>query len=239
MSLEALQSLNLSRAMFDIKDVKTTTNILEKFPRLVQYPEFNKVLPAYINKSLLFRYIVLMYDSHLAVHELIPDLSKRKISCAEYAGFPVKDGKVDGVLESVLLCVNEDVNAMIICYCQMQRNHKFTSLVAIEEAHFKLLKKLLEDSTDKSSVLKTINDMEYEIEQRTLELLNYDKSFYLYNSLYEKTEMERLALRPEDIAYKLKLGIPVVDVAPYGKKYAKKKYTKEDVKRGRKKITEA
>jgi hypothetical protein len=232
--IKQLTGIDLSRAMFNIKDIKEGADIIKMFPRIAQYEEFSVPLPSYLDRAVLFRYIVLMYDSQLAVRELIADLGKRKRECAVLAGFPEKDGKFDDLVETMLLNMNPSVNNMIIAYCQMQRMPKFTSLVAIEEAHFKLLKKLLDEGTDKSSVLKTINEMEYEMEERRLELLNYDKSFYLYNSLYEKTEMERLELRPEHIADKLKKGQEIVDVHPYGKKYKKETYTREDVKKGRK-----
>ena len=228
-----LTGLDLSRAIFNINSITEKTDILKEFPRLAQYEEFIVALPSHLNKAILFKYIVLMYDSQLAIRELIPDLGKRKRECAAIAGFPEKDGKFDENIEMMLLNMNVNVNNMIIVYCQMQRMPKFTSLVAIEEAHYKLLKELMQAGTDKSSVLKTINDMEYEMEERRLELLNYDKSFYLYNSLYEKTEMERLELRPEHIADKLKKGQDAVDVYPYGKKYEKKFYTKKDIEKGR------
>lgn len=234
--MNTLSSVNLAKAMFDISDVTEKTDIFEKFPKLNQYIEFRATLPKSLNRAILFRYIVLMYDSMLAVRELIPDLGKRKKECAVFAGFKETDGKFDEHTEMVLLCMSDIVNAMIIAYCQMQRMPRFTSLVAIEEAHQKLLKVLLNEGTDKSAVLKTVNDMEREMEERKLDLLNHDKSFHLYNSLYEATEIERLSLRPEDIAVRLRNGQPAVDVVPYGKKYTLEKYDKQDVKKGREKI---
>ena len=230
--MKVLGSIDLKKGLFDISGVTEKTNLTKEFPILAQYEEFVMPLPSYINKGVLFRYIVLMYDSQLSVRELIPDLNKRKRECAEVAGFKTDNtGKFSEEIENVLMCMNPYVNNMIITYCRMQRMPKYTSLVSIEEAHSKLLKKLMDEGTDKSSVLKAINDMEDEMEDRTVELLNFDKSFFLRQSLYEASEAERLALRPEDIAENLRRGRDAVDVKPYGKNYKIEYYNKEDAEK--------
>lgn len=225
-------NVDFRKGMFDITHVTESTNILKEFPRLAQHESFKAVLPSYLNKAILFRYIVLMYDSQLATREAIPDLNKRKVECAIVAGFKTDNGgKFTEEIESVIMCMNPYVNNMIVEYCRMQRMPKYTSLISIEEAHSKLLKKLMEEGTDKSSVLKAINDMETEMESRTVELLNHDRSFGLRQSLYEASESERLALRPEDIAENLRRGRDATDVKPYGKNYKAEYFKKEDLEK--------
>lgn len=203
--------------LFPVFDLPRGAKLLERFPGISQWPEFRA--PTRYDASMLIRYIVAAYDKNgLRVYE--SNATKRKKLAAELAGFPMKaNGDPQDEVMEILDGKDATINQMIVRYCKMQRGANYAVLVGMEEVFYGILQKMLgrEDISQKEATM--FEDYEKKIELRAIEFLNGDKSKDLRDDLFELVEYEKLELRPEDIAERLRQGRPGVRLMPYGDDY--------------------
>jgi len=182
---------------------------LKHFTKLKVYQEFTAPVHN-LSKLKVLAYISYMYDKNTPLNA-IQDILKRKVQAAELAGFKKEKGGVfSKIVENMMRCKNKAVNKMIIRYVRMQRNPKYSYLVTIEEAYYNELQKILEG--DDAGSYKKARDMQKDVETIGIELMNEDNNKLLADDLYEFIEMEKLELRPEDIAEKIRNGIPPISI---------------------------
>lgn len=203
--------------LFPVFDYPEGTKLLERFPQLAQWPEFKTPTRHDINK--VIRYIVAMYDKNgICVYE--SNGFKRKKLSAEIAGWkPDKDGDFRGPVKEMMEGMDVPVNLMIIRYCKLQRSTRYSTLVGMREVYYSILGKMLNHEDVNTKESQMFEDYEKKIDLRSMEFLNGDVSEEIREDLYQTIEYEKLELRPEDIAEKIKEGKLPVKVFPYGEDY--------------------
>jgi hypothetical protein len=204
--------------LFPVFDYPETTKLLERFPQLAQWPEFKTPTRHDINK--VIRYIVCMYDKNgICVYET--NGFKRKRISAELAGWkPDKDGDFRGPVKEMMDGYDEPVNLMIIRYCKLQRSARYSTLVGIREVYYSILEKMIRHDDISAKESQMFEDYEKKIDIRAMEFLNGDMGEEIREDMYQAIEYEKLELRPEDIAEKIKEGKLPVKVFPYGEDYS-------------------
>jgi hypothetical protein len=222
-----MSELDISRLPFDlevIKRIKTSEKLFEAFPVLMRYDAFkDDSLPIPFPRA--FELIVLLYSMG---SPLIIRHDTCKPEAAEYFGYRVVDGKImDQDIEDLLYCQHELFNDMIIAYCRLQKNAKFSKLVTYTDAYYATLTKIRSGGSDKEKIkelLLAADKLENDIDVLVNEFLNHDNSVGLRDKVFDEVEIASLGLRPEEIAEKLELGQEAVDIKPYGKEYNFKKF---------------
>lgn len=208
-----MEKYDLSKVMFNVFSLPFEVKILERFPRLAFYPEFNE--PVAIDRNKIIRYIIAVYDRNgLALYE--PNMPKRKNIAADIAGFVRdKEGNHKKQIKEIMDGNDPVVNAMIIRYVKLHRSPKYAALVGMIEAFYKILAKMVAGEDLSTADVKTFREFELEIQERSSDIFGGDKSGELIRQLQEDVELEKIELRPEDIAKRIKAGLPVVDINPY------------------------
>ena len=200
--------------MFDVFSLPSTVVILNKFPKLAIFPEF--VAPVKSDRNKIIRYIVAVYDKRgLRVYE--QNVPKRKRMAAELAGWlPNDKGEFPPAVKEIIEGKSKTVNRMIVRYCKLHKSPRYAALVGMEETFYSILDRMVDSDTEtKSTEYTMFKQLENEIEDRAAEFLNGDSNREIIQQVYEDIELERLELRPEDIAKKIKAGKAPVDVDPY------------------------
>ena len=203
--------------LFPVFDYPEGANLLERFPQLKQWREFTVPTRHDINK--VIRYIVAMYDKNgVAVYE--SNGFKRKKISAELAGWkPDKDGDFRGAVKEMLDGKDVPINLMIIRYCKLQRSARYSTLVGMREVYYSILNKMLNHDDISVKESQMFEDYEKKIDIRAMEFLNGDVNEEVREDLFQAIEYEKLELRPEDIAEKIKEGKLPIKVFPYGENY--------------------
>jgi hypothetical protein len=179
------------------------------------------------------RFIPMAYDKNSPLRSHFTETVRLKIKAADLAGFVRQDdGRFLSNVENVLNGGNEIANRMIIRYVVQHKNSLYTRFVMYQELYENEMNKLRsgEKGAAKISEFDTLGDKLDEIRQ---ELFSQDNNIKLQNDFHQFYFEDKLLLRPEDIAEKLRKGEPAVAV-PQKKKIqnvSKKilqKYLKED-----------
>ncbi len=202
--------------MFDVFSGPKDSNLMQRFPQLSLYPEFREAEKMQILKiNDVIRYIVAVYDKRgLRVYE--ESIQKRKKIACEMVGWKNANGTIKSSAQDAMDGKNIAVNRMIIRYMKIHKNIKYTSLVALEESYFNLVAKMMDPEAIKSADHTLFKNLESDIEQRVTEFFSGDSSKSLYGDLIDEIEMDKLELRPEDIAKRIRDGVEIVDYNPYG-----------------------
>lgn len=195
--------------MLPVHQTPVNIDILDKFPELGRYIEFKQHVP---EKNNVIRYIVYFYDRKTPLSR-IENILMRKSEAAKLAGFELENEKFPEYVEEILKCENHVVNAMIIRYLRISNNHKFAMLSTTIELYYRNLNNQLDGS--KSATFKEAQAMEKTISSITDELLQMDKAQILTEDMYQMIDYDNLDLSPEDVAKRIKAGLPGVSYNPY------------------------
>jgi hypothetical protein len=201
--------------MIDVFSGPKNINLLTRFPILATYPEFTfaKNIP-HININAAIRYVVAVYDKRgLRVYE--ESIQKRKKIAAELVGWRREDGKIEKVHLEILEGKNVAINRMVVRYLKIHKNVKYTSLVALEEAYFSSVLTMMDAATIKNADHQLFKNLESDIENRIVDFLSGDTNRNVAAELIDEIENEKLELRPEDVAKRLKDGLKLVNYNPY------------------------
>lgn len=190
-----------------------TVDIVNYYKKFRDYHEFN--VDTVQDKNKLLRYIVLMYDFN-SPFTVIKDLIKRKTLCALEAGFEQIDDKFDDNTITMMICLDPQINSMIIRYLSFFNNHEYSYLVALLEGYWKELHNITEG---KAKNLDLIQSYKTQIALSERKMTNDDTSEELRHDLYAYVESRRLELRPEDIATKIAINENPVDNIEEDPKY--------------------
>lgn len=196
------EDLDYSRMMCNVMSLPASHSPEDVYEVFKKYEEFIEPTPE-IDRKRMFRYIVLVYDKHSPLHTVIHEIKRLKGKAAELSGFKKDEkGNFSAPVEDMMLCSNSRINAMIIRYVTLHKSAKYNEYVVLREAHHKLAIKVILDPTPKDlQNFQMVGERADAIQQ---ELLNQDNNDNLQEALSEYYFEDRLALRPEDIARKIK-----------------------------------
>ena len=199
--------------IFNVYKIEPDTDVFSVFPKLKQYPEFVEYSGGEFNT--LIRYIGFMYDFGSPLNK-ITDVSRRKIECAKLAGYKINNaGKFSEAVEAVLKCKNQVVNRMIIRYCKLSKYDLFPFYIAQSEWLDKQYESLMSGDTKVTDSSK-INEIVLNLQKIRSDILGNDNNKALNDELIDFIDDDVFALRPEDIAIKLKNGKdPLSGYNPY------------------------
>jgi hypothetical protein len=221
-----MENIDVSRLPFDLNiigKIQTKEKLFKAYPILERYPAFKAEFEMPFPR--VFELVVLLYSigSPLLVRH-----DTRKAEAAEYFGHTVVDGEIQNkYLSELLSCENEKFNDMVVAYCRLQKNAKFSKMVTFMDAYYAVLPKIRMGGTDKQKMkelLESATTLENEIDYLVNDFLNQDNVAALKDKVFEEIEIVSLGLRPEDIAEKLENGEEPVDIKPYGVDYNFEKF---------------
>lgn len=165
------------------------------------------------------RYIVMVYDAKSPIHSVFNDLYKIKVNAAELAGFiKQEDGRFLSNVEEMMSCKDPVVNKMIIRYVVSNKSGLYSKFILYQELHFVEMTKLL--SGEKGTKIGEFDLLSDKLDEVRQELFRKDKSIGLQDDFMKFYIEDKLMLKPEDIAKKLKEGKEPVP-APVKKKSQK------------------
>ena len=125
------------------------------------------------------------------------------------------NGKFHESVEDMMRCKNPIVNRMIIRYCKLSKSDLFPFYVAQSEWLDKQYESLMTGDTKVTDSSK-INEIVMNLQKLRSDILGSDNNKALNDDLIDFIDDEVFALRPEDIATKLKKGKdPLSGYSPY------------------------
>jgi hypothetical protein len=196
--------------MFNVDKVPEGSTVLQFYKELGKIKEFKADPGVGIDNNKLMIYVILMYDKASPYRRKYNDVLKRKIEVAHDCGFEtVEGGNFDTPIEDFLKGKNPIVNKKIVQYVRMHRSFKYSYLVAIESSYYNLMLEILGGETKNLAKAKDLRD---DLEENLSEILNQDNNPYLKDEILRYMESERLELRPEDIAKKMRDGETPISV---------------------------
>lgn len=180
------------------------TDILSFFKELKKYRPFTLSPGETISNTMVMMYIFCMYDAKSPYRKKYPDALKRKVEIAHDIGWKVDDqGHFESPVADFLEGKNQIVNLKAVEYIRMHRSSKYALLVSMESSYYKILLDIMNGDTRAIQQARTV---QADLEQMQLEIQNEDKNPFLSDSLLRYIEQERIELRPEDIAQKMREG---------------------------------
>ncbi len=195
---EIFADVEFNQMMFNVNKVAYNRSIFKAFPPLNKPLELRRPIGKGLEKNQVMRYICLMYDKNTPFRKRFPDISKRKIEAAKYAGFKLQEGGIfSETVEDMLTGKNERANQMLVAYVRLHRNIKFSYLVSMEESFYHLMEEVTGGEMKNLTQLKTI---QVEIEETMTDILSEDNTHDIQDSVLKYIEDKRINLRPEDIA---------------------------------------
>ena len=210
--------------------VAESANMLDAWPTLAAYPEFNIELRP-LNKNCTIRYIALMYDKGSPIFRKIDNIHKQKIEAATLAGFKKKpSGTFSTIVDKMMVGLNPVVNHMIMRFLRLIRDEEFMQFRIYKEKLYTSLGKMQEvDDPDELKKIITVNkELTKVIESIKMEFIRPGDAKQLIETMYEQAEFEDLEITPEIIAERISKGLSPVDYYPYGKDYKLEKYSERD-----------
>ena len=213
--------IDVSKLPFNIdviKKIKSPGKLMEAFPVLQRYDAFKNELRIALPRA--FELIVLLYSVN---SPLIVRHDTAKAEAAEYFGYRVVDNEIkDKIVDSMLHGEDPFFNDMIVAYCRLQKNAKFSKMVAYMDSLYANITALRNGGTDKEKtkeIMLNIDKLEKDVDSMVSEFLNYDNNLGLKDKVFDEIENMSLGIRPEEIAEKLEAGEDPVGISPYGKDY--------------------
>ena len=195
---EIFADSEFSRMMFNVNQVPHNRSIPNAFPALKKVQEFRRNPHLRLEKNRVLRYIILMYDKNSPFRKRFPDISRRKIEAAKYAGYKLEEGGLfPEHVEDMLMGRIENANKMLVAYVRLHRNIKFSYLVSMEESFYHLMEQVTGGDMKNLAQIRSIKE---EIEETLADILSEDNTPLIKESVLKYVEDRRLNLRPEDIA---------------------------------------
>lgn len=205
-----------SKLSFPVHKLDRRQNPLARFPVLNEFSEFHVKIPN-VNRAVLMKYIVYLYDYRSPLRYKIENLQLRKYNAMHLAGVdPDAEGNYSDSINDILLNKNDAVLSMIFRYARLHRGSKYGFLVSLQEGYFIAQQQM---ATGDINSLDKLKRSQAEIEKITSDLLAEDNMGAIHNKFLDYVELENLGLKPEDIAKALKDGDdPLPGVNPYKRK---------------------
>jgi len=191
---------DFDKCLYNVFSVPRNRTVRTVFPIFKDYKEFKGDLGD-LNDSNFLRYIVYVYDKNSPLQR-IDEMPKRKAEAAALAGFSQEDGYFQDNLVRAMKGTHDAANKMIIRYIRMQKKPTYALLVTTNEAYYRALENMIDDSKDAPKVsYKDIREMKKEMDNCIAEMFEEDNTQELEDALFRYIEEEELAdlkkLRPE------------------------------------------
>lgn len=200
--------LDYSRMIANPMEVPAKKSPADVYDIFNKFKEFLEETPD-LDKKKLFRYIPLVYDKNSPLPAVLPDIKKVKTKAAELAGFKKdSDGRFLKPVESMILCDDRVVNAMIVRYVSLHKSAKYHEMVILSEAHVKVSVNVLESPS--ATDIKNFQMLGTQLDSIKQDLLSGDTSKKLQEDLMQYYFEDKLELRPEDVARKRAAKQPIV-----------------------------
>lgn len=226
-------SLSWSSMMVDSYNIKPKQDLRKLFPGVFNFKEYYEELND-IDVTKFLRFIPMCYDKNSPLRQHFTEINRLKIKAADLAGFiRQEDGKFLSNVEEVLAGSNEIANRMIIRYVIQHKNSLYTRFVMYQELYENEMQKLRsgDKGVSKISEFDALGDKLDDIRQELFSQDNNQKLFQDFTQFYFE---DKLLLRPEDIAEKLRKGeqpVPPPEKKKFEKQPSQKildEYQKED-----------
>ena len=215
------RSSEFSRMRYDVHSVSNDQDILQEIPELAAISEICDIPEIYngLFRTAIVKYIAYMYDPGTPVYTMVPDVMKRRFYSAELADLPKQNSvRFTPSVEKILTGEDKLINDAIVSFVAKNNSALYTKLVVYLTALELQLKAILAGGY-KSDALEAVDLLEKGISDITRKILNEDSARFTLDALYDKVRSEKLQLRPEDIADKIREGEDPVDIKPYGEDY--------------------
>lgn len=197
--------------------------------QLSKYDEFNENYE--LDKTMVNRYIVLMFDMNTSLRLDVRDFWERKRIAAQIAGFKFRPRvkEFEEPVESMLLGNNAAVNNAITKYIMLFGLPEYASLVIFQTMLVFEVQKTLR-GTYNNNTSKNVDYIHKRISELTDLLYGGKEAINAKKALYSKIEKDRRAEKPEDIIKRINDGDDLSDMNPYGESYKvdKMKYKGDD-----------
>jgi hypothetical protein len=187
--------------------VHKSKNILEYFPELKRFPEYQK--ETHIDKNKILRYIFYAYDKKTPLLSE-KNLVKRKMTACKLAGFELeKDGKYAPEVEDMVKSKNTIVNRMVCCFVRSQKDAHYALLIAGLEMFYDNLSQLsapsssedrMKDMVDRAKLHEQTVKMITSLESNADEIFNGDIQLMYEADEVEGEETKRIISFPEYMA---------------------------------------
>jgi len=186
--------------------------------QLSKYDEFNENYE--LDKTMVNRYIVLMFDMNTSLRLDVRDFWKRKRISAQIAGFKFRPRvkEFEEPVESMLLGNNAAVNNAITKYIMLFGLPEYASLVIFQTMLVFEVQKTLR-GTYNNNTSKNVDYIHKRISELTDLLYGGKEAINAKKALYSKIEKDRRAEKPEDIIKRINDGDDLADMNPYGESY--------------------
>jgi hypothetical protein len=219
-----ISDLDCSKMLINPASPKLVNFLEEKIPTFrtteVKYQE--KVF----TKSMVYRYILLMYDPDSEIQKMQSlDLFGKKYEAAGYAGFKLKKSKdgnlrFDSRVDDLVFGRNEAAIDLICDFLAWVNNAQWEYIVFLKEAMLGFTRdaigKKITKHKSSQEYMKLYQD--YRTASQDLSFI-FDETQEFVSRFYYKIEMSRLAIRPEDYSLAIKEGDDFRGDNPYGVNY--------------------
>ncbi len=195
-----LKKTDFDKLQYNVHAIEESADILALFPDLKRFPEFIEPIsiikdgqPLTINKNKILKYVFYCYDKNSPfIYE--KNLIRRKILCAQQAGFKVNElGKFNDVIDNILKGNNDIVNRMIIRFVRNQRDLRYSLLTAGLENYYDNINKLTKDGM---ALKKMMDDLEL-LELLADEVFNNDRDLIFMADNINEEEHNHIVSYPE------------------------------------------
>jgi hypothetical protein len=195
--------IEYSKLLYNPKDPEAIKRLMHNFE------EFNADIRPLMERECLIEYIILMYDIASDFRHLYTDYWVRKRQCAIAAGFKTTEtGHFYGDTENMLIGKNNAANDMIVRYLTLFNRPDYLRYISFWEILYAEIKRSLgaasKESKEIKDTLANINKLSQDINELEQILFGGSESSGLRNSLYKMMERDKLMLRPEYMAEKIR-----------------------------------
>jgi len=196
------KNIEFNDMMYNPSKITSGKSVFDVYKELNKYPEFKMSHGEGLDNELVMLYIFCMYDKETPYKRKYPDVIKRKLIIAKEVGFPKEEnGEFTSVVEDMLKGLNKVIQRKIVAFVRMHRDYQYTYHVGIDNSYYNLMEHVMNGDSKKIPLLKEIKK---ELEESLHELLNGDNNRYSKEEVLKYIDDERLLLRPEDVALKMK-----------------------------------
>lgn len=226
MESRSLKELDCSRMLMNPDNPRLSEFVEGKVKGLKRLADM--VCTVGFAKTMLYKYILLMYDPRSPILEMTSlDWYGKKFEAVSYSGFEYsqdKDGyfRFDKRVGEMVVGKIDKINDMIISFIGWINNSKWAHRVFLYETHLQYLHGSLKGSDDETHqrARREVRQIMNEMNELDKELVHsYEETEEFMARFYYQIERSRLAIRPEDYAQKLAEGDSLRGDNPYGVNY--------------------
>lgn len=188
------------------------------------HPDFKEELfLEQVNKSSVYRYVVLMYDVESPYVIKYNDLTTRRMQVARNCNFPRNGIEYHPEAERLVLGRNTRVNKVALRYMFLQNDIDFMQFQSYQAMYYKQLKTTFDADYDDPSkytkLKKNIDELSKELKGLQTAIFHGEDNSNMKKALYDFASKINLDFRPEHRAKRVEDGKKAVDESPYPKDY--------------------